>query len=287
MTVRALAHAGHTVYAGIRDRPVATRPPSPTPRLRGGAGCGPPHRRARRRRPGLRRRAIARVDSRRPDGSTSSSTTPGTELARGSRRHARLRHNVVNRASPHLRAQHGLVCGSARRARAGARRPISRRTSRPRRGRTRWPSATPPSWPGSASTPRSSCPGRSPAGPTTSPTPATPPTRTWPRPTRTRYAGLMDQSRRARRARATGRRPAPGRRRDRRRRECRQGEPAVPGPRRPGRRRRADRVPGGRQDPLGLLSPDRSAGPAGTGAQPCAGLTAGSAHASPINSPDR
>ena len=87
----------------------------------------------------------------------------------------------------------GCCCGSASRAPAAAPRPTSRRTSRPRRRWTRSPSATPPSWSASASTRRSSCPARSPAGPTTSRTRA--PRRRGAAAYEERYAGLLDQVR--------------------------------------------------------------------------------------------
>ena len=191
MTARALADAGHTVYAGMRDttgRNAAGR--RRRRELRRRARRRPAHRRARRR--PTRRRPTRRSprSSPRRAASTWSSTTPATwslgpaEAFTPEQIAAVYDTNVlstqrVNRAAlPHLRAaaRRPASSGSARRARAAAPRRTWPRTSRPRRRWTRWPSATPPSCPGSASRPRSSCPAPSPPAPTTSPTPARRPT---------------------------------------------------------------------------------------------------------------
>ena len=87
----------------------------------------------------------------------------------------------------------GCSSGSAPAAAEAAPRPTSPRTSPPRPPRTPWPSATRPSWPGSASTPPSSCPARSPPVPTTTLTPGTPADTAVEQQYDQLYAGIMDE----------------------------------------------------------------------------------------------
>jgi len=90
----------------------------------------------------------------------------------------------VNRAVlPAMRAQRdGLVLWVGSSSSRGGTPRTSARTSRPRRQKMRWQSATLPSSPGSASRQQSSCPARSCRTPITSPTPDAPPTNTSQRP---------------------------------------------------------------------------------------------------------
>ena len=187
----------HRVRRHARDAPAATRAGSPRRKQYAErARRGPAHRRARRVLAGVRRRR--RRDGRRR-------TRPARRGRPQRRPHGHRADRGVHaradrRASttPTCSAPSGSTAPPCRTcaSRADGLRAVGRQLEHPRRhpavpgavlrgegGRwTRSRSATPPSWPGSASRRRSSCPARSPAAPTTSPAPAGPPTTSGRRP---------------------------------------------------------------------------------------------------------
>ena len=272
LTARALADAGHTVYAACARPEVVTRPTSPR---------WPPRRRARRRPPcdraghrtRIRDAAVAAIiaEHGRIDVSC---TMPGTWCS-VPRRPSPPRRSPTSttstcwaptgqqgRAAAPAARGHGLLVWNSSSSARGGTPPYLGPYFAAKAAMDSSRSATPRSWPASASRPPSSCQVRSPRGPTTSHTPGTRRTRRRPRPTRSTTRGCSTRWTEPGCARPARRRRLGGGRGDRADRGPAPWQKAVPRPHRPGRRRRRGGQRRRRPDPRRVLPQDRDGGSA-------------------------
>ena len=191
MTARALAQAGHTVYASMRETEGRNAPQRRRSRRMGcraeGSTCAPS---SWTFSPTPRPRPASPRSSPTPAASMSSSTTPATWCSAPPRPSPRNSSSSNTTSTFWARngstarrfricavAARGCWSGSVRPRRAAARRRSWRPISPRRRRWTLWRSPTPPSWRAGGSRPPSWSPAPSPRAPTTSLTQASRPTR--------------------------------------------------------------------------------------------------------------